>query len=476
MSEPASFESREPVLEKRQRAHFVGIGGIGMSGIAEVMVRRGHAVSGSDLVMSPVTDRLQRLGAQVEHGHDEGNLGDATLVVVSTAVPSDNPERVAAGRRGIPVVTRGDMLAELTRNMRTLAVVGSHGKTTTTALVSVVLQSAGFDPTAIVGGRFEEFGSSVRMGTGPFMVVEADESDRSFLALSPEIAVLTNLDEEHLDTYGEMTNLEASFQQFLSGAPPNGCVVACGDDPGLRPVLDAVASRVVTYGIDSENAEVRACTVTLEPFRSRFRITAAGLPLPGDFTLTVPGRHNVLNALAAVSVGLELGVPSDTIRHALSSFAGVDRRFQLRGEANGVVVIDDYAHHPTEIAAALATARLLTSGRVLIVFQPHRYTRTLRLLDRFAQTLGVADEIVLADVYAASEAPIPGATADALARAIEKRSVAPVRRAISLDDAVEIVARDVRPGDVVLTLGAGSIGQISGRLLEVIRARQEGQY
>ena len=446
-----------------------------MSGIAEVMVRRGHEVSGSDLVLSPVTDRLRDLGVRIEEGHDEGHLGNASLVVVSTAVPMDNPERVAARDRGIPVVARGDMLAELTRNMRTMAVVGSHGKTTTAALVSVVLQSAGLDPTAIIGGRLAEFGSSVRMGDGRFMVVEADESDRSFLALSPEIAVLTNLDEEHLDAYGEMTQLEASFREFSVGTAPDGTVVACGDDPGLRPVLEGLAGRVVTYGIDVEDADVRAHAVTLEPPRSQFRVTVAGSPLPGGFDLSVPGRHNVLNALAAIAVGLELGVSSDTIRLALAGFAGADRRFQVRGEAHGVVVVDDYAHHPTEIAAVLATARLLTAGRVRVVFQPHRYTRTLRLLDRFAEVLAAADEVVLTDVYAASEAPLPGATADSLAGAITKRSRVPVRRVASLDAAVEAVSQDVRQGDVVLTLGAGSIGRISGQLLEAIRARHEGQ-
>ncbi len=454
--------------------HFVGIGGIGMSGIAEVLVNLGHVVSGSDLVRSPVTDRLSRLGVRVEHGHDARHVGDAELIVVSTAVPVDNPERVVAHERGIPVVTRGAMLAELTRNKRTVAVVGSHGKTTTAAMTSLILQLAGLDPTTIIGGRLPQFGSSARLGKGRFMVVEADESDRSFLELAPEIAVLTNLDDEHVDAYGGMAQLEASFREFSTRVAPAGCVVACCDDPGLRHVVDGLSGRVVTYAIDSETADVRAHTVSLEPSGSRFEVAVSGTTVQGSFDLVVPGRHNVLNALAAVGVGLELDVPLATIRQALVSFTGADRRFQVCGEQDGIVVIDDYAHHPTEIAAVLATARLQTTGRLRVVFQPHRYTRTLRLLDRFAHALVSADELILTDVYAASETPIPGATADALAATIAKLSTIPVRHVTSLDEAVAVVARDSRRGDVVLTLGAGSIGQIPRSLLDAIRVRHEG--
>ena len=466
-----AIESTEGVLEQPQRVHFVGIGGIGMSGIAEVLVHLGHSVSGSDLVRSPVIDRLARLGARVEQGHDASHVGDATLVVVSTAVPEGNPELVVAGARGIPVMTRGAMLAELTRTKRTVAVVGSHGKTTTAAMASLVLLSAGLEPTVVIGGRLREFGSSARLGTGPVMVVEADESDRSFLELAPEIAVLTNLDDEHLDAYGGMAQLEASFREFSARTSPKGCVVACGDDPGLQPVLEGLSGRVVTYAIDSESADVRGHPMTLEPSGSRFHVASAG----ATFELRIPGRHNALNALAAVAVGLELGVPSEAIRQALRSFSGADRRFHVRGEEAGVVVIDDYAHHPTEIAAVLATARLQTTGRLRVVFQPHRFTRTLRLLDQFAQALAAADNLVLTDVYAASEAPIPGATSDALADAVGQLSTMPVRRVATLDEAVKVVSRDSRRGDVVLTLGAGSIGQVPGRLLDAIRTRHEGQ-
>ncbi len=442
-----------------------------MSGIAEVLVHLGHAVSGSDLVESPVTDRLRRLGVRVETGHDASYVGDASLVVVSTAVPPNNPERLAAGERRIPVMTRGAMLAELTRDKRTVAIVGSHGKTTTAAMASLLLLSAGLEPTAIVGGYLREFGSSARLGTGPIMVVEADESDRSFLELVPEIAVLTNLDEEHLDAYGGMEQLEASFREFAARTAPAGCVVACGDDPGLRPVLEGLNSRIVTYAIDSETADVRAHPIWLEPSGSRFQVGSGSV----TFELAVPGRHNVLNALAAVAVGLELGVPPDMIRQALADFSGAERRFQTHGEAGGVVVIDDYAHHPTEIAAVLETARLQTTGRLRVVFQPHRYTRTLRLLDSFAHALAAADDLVLMDVYPASETPIPGATADALADAIAKHAAIPVRRVATVDDAIDVVSRDARRGDVVLTLGAGSIGQVPARLLDAIRTQHEGR-
>jgi len=444
-----------------------------MSGIAELLVNLGHQVTGSDLSSSPITSRLERLGVRCEEGHDARYVAGAELVVVSTAVPADNPERVAAVDRGIQVVSRGAMLAELTSLKRTVAVVGSHGKTTTTAMVAVVLEAAGLDPTAVIGGRLSTFGSNARLGRGDFMVVEADESDRSFLRLAPEIAVLTNIDDEHLEAYDGMADLEASFLAFAQRTAKRGCVVACADDPRVCRVVGQVEGRVVTYGIDEPSAHVRASNIQLEPSRSCFR-TVVSDDSHDDVDLSVasPGRHNVENALAAVSVGMELKVPADTLAHALAGFSGADRRFQVCGEIDGVVVIDDYAHHPTEIAAVLATARLRIPGRLRVVFQPHRYSRTLRLLDRFGEVLAGADELILTEVYAASEAPIPGATAGALAKAVGRFGSIPVRRVMTLDEVPKIVARDARPGDVVVTLGAGSIGTVPSRIVEALRARR----
>ncbi len=448
-----------------------------MSGIAELLVNLGYEVTGSDLSSSPITSRLESLGVRCAEGHEAGHVRGADLVVVSTAVPADNPERTAAGEIGIPVVSRGAMLAELTSLKRTVAVVGSHGKTTTTAMVAVVLEAAGRDPTAVIGGRLSTFGSNTRLGGGDFMVVEADESDRSFLCLEPEIAVLTNIDDEHLEAYDGMADLEASFLGFAQGAAERGCVVACVDDPRLRGVVSHVEGRVVTYGIDEPSAHFRASDIRLEPDRSVFRVMVPG---PGgedeviDVSVASPGRHNVENALAAVAVGNELKVRGHTLAQALANFTGADRRFQLCGEVDGVVVIDDYAHHPTEIAAVVATARLRTPGRLRIVFQPHRYSRTLRLLERFGEVLAAADELIVTDVYAASEAPIPGATKEAVGQAVARFAAIPVRLVTTLDDAVDVVVRDARPGDVVVTLGAGSIGTVPSRIIETLRTRRFG--
>lgn len=458
--------------------HLVGIGGIGMSGIAELLVNLGHDVAGSDQKRSDVTDRLETLGVQFREGHDPGNLGDTDVVVVSTAVPLDNPERVAAGERGIPVVTRGAMLAELTATRRTVAVAGSHGKTTTSCMVAVVLEAAGLDPTAAIGGRLQVFGSNARLGEGPLMVVEADESDRSFLLLSPEIAVLTNIDDEHLEAYAGMDDLEASFLEFASGTREHGCVVACLDDPRLRGLVPRIPRRTVTYGLDHQStAQVRASSVQLGAAESRFTVTIAEpagrhrSPADAvaddrevDVTLSVPGRHNVQNALAAFAVAFELGVPLNRIAASLSTFTGAERRFQSFGVVDEVAVVDDYAHHPTEIAAVLATARLQTPTRLRVVFQPHRYTRTSRLLQEFAHVLSAADELFLTEVYAASEPVLEGATAEALARAVETNAQVPTR-VVPLDQLVEAVVRDARPGDLIVTLGAGSIGSIPSQLI-----------
>ena len=444
-----------------------------MSGIAELLLNLGYDVSGSDLRQSSLTERLQSLGVGFHQGHHARHVDDADLVVVSTAVPPDNPEWTAATRAGIPVMSRGDMLAELASLRRGLAVVGSHGKTTTAAMIALALDAAGLDPTAIIGGRVSAFGSNARLGQGPFIVVEADESDRSFLRLSPEIAVLTNVDEEHVDAYQGMEDLEDSFVEFAQRVSRNGCVVACLDDPRLRRLLRRVDGRVLTYGVDDRSAQLYGSNVVLGPSDSHCRVQIA----VGDSTtevelhLAVPGRHNVQNALAALSVGAQLGLPSDVTAAGLARFTGADRRFQIHGEVEGVVVIDDYGHHPTEISAVVSTARLRSPARLRVVFQPHRYSRTIRLLERFGQALADADEVILTEVYAASEAPIPGATAEAIAEVVRRLSSVPVRVVPSLDDIPDMVVADAQPGDVVVTLGAGSIGTVASRIVAGLQGR-----
>lgn len=464
------------MLEPGTHIHFVGVGGIGMSGIAEVLINLGYRVSGSDLMRSSITDRLQGIGLRFDTGHRAHQLGDADMVVVSSAVPTNNPECEAAKRNGIPVVRRGEMLAALAGRKRGVAIVGSHGKTTTAAMIALVLESAGLDPTAILGGQLSEFGSNVRLGQGELMVVEADESDRSFLQLSPEIAVLTNLDEEHLDVYNGMADLEDSFVTFAGQVEPNGCVVACVDDRRLRNLLPRIHCEVVSYGLEDDSAQLFAHDVTLCPSgsRSQVRVSGNNQATEIELQLAVPGRHNVQNALAAVSVGLRLGVSPEIVISALAQFRGADRRLQVCGEVNGIVVVDDYGHHPTEIAAVIETVRLRAPVRVWVIFQPHRYSRTISLLERFGSALAMADAVVLTEVYAASESPISGATASAVAEAIRRVSATPVRVVTSLSEIPGIVAAEARPGDVVVTLGAGSIGTVPQRIVDALRFRFEG--
>ena len=447
-----------------------------MSGIAELLVNLGYEVSGSDLSASSTTRRLQGLGIRFTEGHDVRHVTGADLVVVSTAVPRENPEREAATARGVPVVSRGAMLAELAGLKRAVAVVGSHGKTTTTAMVTMALAAGGLDPTAVIGGRLSVLGSNARLGQSDIMVVEADESDRSFLQLSPEIAVLTNIDDEHLEAYAGMDELEASFLAFAQQIPPDGWFVACVDDSRVRRVAAQTPRRVVTYGLTGHIADVRAREVALGPAASRFRVVVGGENDPEssvEVALAVPGRHNVQNALAAFAVALKLGVRPDVVAQALAGFTGADRRLEFLGEVGGVSVVDDYAHHPTEIAAVMEAVRLRQPRRLRVVFQPHRYTRTLRLLDRFAEALSAADELLLTPVYAASEAPIPGSTAGALAQAVSRVSNTPVKIAASLDEAVAIATDEARAGDLIVTLGAGSIAAVPSRIVSVLRDRAE---
>jgi UDP-N-acetylmuramate--alanine ligase len=467
------------VLGRTRRVHFVGIGGIGMSGIAELLANLGYTVSGSDEKRSAVTDRLRTIGIRFALGHDAAHVGDADVLVVSSAVRPTNPEVREAERRQIPVIPRAEMLAELMRLRYGIAVAGAHGKTTTTSMIAVVLERAGLDPTAVIGGRLSAFGSNARLGKGELMVAEADESDRSFLKLFPTIAVITNIDHEHLENYGGFDDLQQAFVDFANKVPFYGAVVACVDDANLAAVVPRMTRRVSTYGLDAPDAELTARDLKLAPpgplgtttasatVVRRGRGAARSEQALGTLQLSIPGRHNVQNSLAAVAVGLELGLPFERIAEGLKEFRGAERRFEIRGEPNGILIVDDYGHHPTEIAAVLAAARSL-NRRILVAFQPHRFTRTASLMDAFGAALGAADQIFLTDIYAAGEEPIEGATLDALAAAIRRATATPLEVAPTLDDVVAAVVRSARPGDMVITLGAGSIGTVPDRLLEAL--------
>jgi UDP-N-acetylmuramate--alanine ligase len=452
----------------------VGIGGIGMSGIAELLANLGYEVSGSDEKTSEVTDRLATLGVRIAKGHDAMNVGHADVVVTSSAIQAGNPEVEEARGRAIPVIPRAEMLAELMRLRYGIAIAGAHGKTTTTSMVALVLERAGLDPTAVIGGRLSAFGSNARLGRGDYMVVEADESDRSFLKLSPAIAVITNIDHEHMESYGSWDALQQAFVDFANKVPFYGAVVACVDDEPVRSLLPRMTRRVVTYGFEGSGAAVTARNMALEAFGSTCRVMYApkgeAATDLGALRLRVPGRHNMLNALAAVAVGIEAGVPFAKMAKAFEEFRGAERRFQLRGEAGGVMLVDDYGHHPTEISAVIAAARAGLDRRVVVVFQPHRYTRTRDLLAQFGAALGAADEIVLTDIYAAGEAPIAGVTAEALEAEVRKtgKSVTLVK---ALADIPAAIARTARPNDLVITLGAGSIGTLPSRIIEALKAR-----
>jgi UDP-N-acetylmuramate--alanine ligase len=454
------------MLGRTKRVHFVGIGGVGMSGIAELLANLGYAVTGSDERRSAATDRLAGLGVRIAIGHGAANVGDADVVVVSSAVRPTNPEVVEAGRRRIPVIPRGEMLAELMRLRDGIAVAGSHGKTTTTSMIAFALERAGLDPTAVIGGRLSAFGSNARLGRGALLVAEADESDRSFLKLRPTMAVMTNIDHEHLESYSGYDDLLQAFADFANSVPFYGAVVACADDPGVAAILPRLARRVTTYGLDP-GADVSAADIVVEASGSRATVerrTGSSREALGSLALRVPGRHNLQNALGAIAAGLELGVGFERLAEGLAAFRGAERRFDVRGEPGGVLVVDDYGHHPTEIRAVLDAARPL-GRRIVVVFQPHRYTRTRALMASFGPAFTGADHIVLTDIYAAGEDPIPGVTLDALAESVRRAVDVPVDVAPSLDHAVDAVLRACRPGDVVITLGAGSIAGTADRIV-----------
>jgi UDP-N-acetylmuramate--alanine ligase len=456
-------------MNRIQRIHFVGIGGSGMSGIAEVLLNLGYRVSGSDLNLNATASRLASLGINVQVGHAAEHVADAGVVVVSSAVDAENPEVVAARKAGIPVISRAEMLSELMRFRYGIAVAGTHGKTTTTSLMASVLAEAGLDPTFVIGGRLNSAGTNAQLGTGDFLVAEADESDASFLQLQPMIAIVTNIDQDHMETYGgDVKHLQETFVRFLHHIPFYGLALLCLDDSGIREILPQVNKPLRTYGVDAA-ADIRAVNIVRQGLQSRFDVIRKGVDDVLPVTLNLPGHHNILNTLAVIGVATELGVPDDKIARALAGFKGIGRRFQLNGEiasGNGVITfVDDYGHHPKELEATFDSARhTWPDRRLVLVFQPHRYTRTRDLFEDFVRVLSRVDALVLLDVYPAGEAAISGADGRSLSRAIRVRGqVAPVF-VDTPDEVVDVLSSILAPGDVVLTMGAGSVGSIAGEL------------
>jgi UDP-N-acetylmuramate--alanine ligase len=440
-----------------------------MSGIAEVLLNLGYQISGSDVKLSPITERLAGMGARVFEGHAASNIGGARALVVSSAVDEQNPEVQEARRLQIPVIPRGELLAELMRLKYGIAVAGSHGKTTTTSLTATILNYAGLDPTVVVGGRVGTMGgSNARVGRSDFLVVEADESDGSFLKLAPIIAVVTNVDREHLDHYPTLEAIRAAFIEFVNKVPFYGAVIVCLDDANVQGLLPEIRRRTITYGTTAQ-ADVEAGDIVCGPFVSEFRIRYRTTDL-GRFTLRIPGRHNVLNAMAAIAVAMELEVKPDAIREGLATFSGVDRRFQKRGQERGITVVDDYGHHPTEIRATLDGARLCGFRRIHVLFQPHRYSRTFHLMDEFARSFMQADSVFVMDIYAASEKPIEGVTAEALADRIRQFGHRGVEYVGTVERGVDALLAAAAEGDLVLTLGAGNVWQAGEKVLERLRA------
>jgi UDP-N-acetylmuramate--alanine ligase len=457
------------MFKRYQQIHLVGVGGSGMSGIAEILLNLGYRVTGSDLKRNDAVERLEGLGAKVCVGHDAANIEGAHVVVYSSAVSRDNIEVQVARHRGVPVIPRAEMLAELMRLKYGIAVAGTHGKTTTTSMIGAVLAEARLDPTIVVGGRVSSFGSHARLGQGEYLVAEADESDGSFLKLTPTIAVVTTIDAEHLDYYESLERIREAFTAFVSKVPFYGSAVLCLDQPNIQMLMPQISKRMITYGLES-GADLVARRLHLSGMTSRFEVVYRGAPV-GECTLSIPGSHNVSNALAAIGVGLDLEIPFASIRRALAGFAGVQRRFQILGQVGRITVVDDYGHHPTEIRATLAAAKAGFDCRLVVLFQPHRYTRTLHLRQDFLTAFNQADVLAVMDVYSAGEPVIPGVTGEDLAEGItahghRRVSYVGSDRARILDHVCEVV----RPGDLVLTLGAGDVSQIGPELLRRLSA------
>jgi UDP-N-acetylmuramate--alanine ligase len=445
-----------------------------MSGIAEVLLNLGFQVSGSDAKATPVTDRLAKLGAKVFEGHAAANAADAQVVVVSSAVRPDNPEIQEAQRRQVPVIPRAEMLAELMRMKFNVAVAGAHGKTSVTSMIAVMTAEAKLDPTAVIGGRLDVFGSSARLGKSDLMVVEADESDRSFLYLLPSIAVVTNIDREHLDHYRDLEDIAAAFVSFMNKVPFYGTVVVCFDPPWremMQSLLPQLRRRVVTYGVEP-GADIQGTIRELTSAGSVFDVVVKGKDL-GTFSIPVPGRHNVQNALATIGVGLELDLSAAQIRSGLERFRAADRRFQIKAEVNGVTIVDDYGHHPTEIRATLDAARLRGAKRIIAIFQPHRYTRTKFLMDELAGSFAGCDRVYILDIYGASEQPIPGVTSERLVGRMHELGTSSARHAPSEEHLLQELVREAQPGDLIITIGAGSVWKIGEGLAKKLGDRRK---
>ena len=458
-----------------QRIHLVGIGGIGMSGIAEVLLTLGYSVSGSDTRPSTITERLQNLGAVVHEGHKASNVEGAHVVVTSSAIRSANPEVIEAHKRKIPVIPRAEMLAELMRLKYGIAVGGTHGKTTTTSMVASILTAAQLDPTFVIGGKVNQAGTTARLGRGEYFVVEADESDRSFLLFAPVVAVVTTIDREHLDQYTSLEDIQDAFLQFVNRVPFYGAAILCLDEPNVQAIIPSVKRPILTYGTSSQ-ADLVISEIQLEGLASQFRLSYKGEDL-GVFRLPhPPGIHNVRNAAAAAAVALYLNVPAELIKQGLAKFGGVGRRFDIKGTVNDITVIDDYGHHPVEIRATLEAARGCKFSRLLVLFQPHRFSRTQHLWDEFRLAFNQADILVLTDIYAASEAPIPGVSSEALAAAISEAGHKNVHYVRSMQESIEFLLKNARPGDAILTVGAGSVSRASNELITLLGTEHPSPY
>lgn len=455
---------------KQHQVHMIGIGGSGMCGIAEVLLSLGHRVTGSDLKETATTQRLASLGATIHFGHNASNVGSPDVVVVSSAVSAENPEVVAARAKKIPVIPRAEMLAELMRLKYSVTIAGAHGKTSTTSMTGMLLQDAGLDPTIVIGGRLQALGSHARSGEGEFIVVEADESDRSFLKLSATIAVITNIDEEHMDHYTDLEDIKRSFILFANKVPFYGSVVLCIDNEENRSILPVIERRVITYGF-SEEADFRAVPVLIKENTSEFQVFHQGVNM-GTVKLNVPGTHNIVNSMAAIAVASQLGVSFDTARDSLSRFRGADRRFQMKANARDILIVDDYAHHPSEIEATLNAARQGWNRRIIAVFQPHRFTRLHHLIDQFTSCFDIADVLVLTEVYAAGEKPIPGVTIEKLAGSMKHQNVMLHKELDSLPEKVLSLAK---PGDIVLFLGAGTITSVADRAAKLLMEQSKNE-
>jgi UDP-N-acetylmuramate--alanine ligase len=450
-----------------QRIHLVGIGGIGMSGIAEVLLTLGYSVSGSDTKPSTITERLENLGATIFSGHKATNVNGAHVVVTSSAVKADNAEVVEAHKLKIPVIPRAEMLAELMRLKYGIAVAGAHGKTTTTSMVAAILGEAHLDPTFVIGGKVNQAGTTARLGKGEYFVVEADESDRSFLLLAPVVSVVTTIDREHLDQYSSLEEIQEVFVQFVNRVPFYGAAILCLDEPNVQAIIPSIKRPIITYGVSSQS-DLVISDINLEGLNSEFRLTFKGDDLGMFRLLHPPGIHNVRNAAAAAAVALYLNVPAELIREALGKFAGVSRRFDIKGIVNDVAVIDDYGHHPVEIRATLEAAKVCKFNRLLVLFQPHRYSRSQQLWQEFTLAFNLADFLIVTDIYAASEAPIPGITGEAMANAIAENGHKNVHYVRSMQDAIEMLLKESQAGDAILTIGAGNVTRASNELVVLL--------